>query len=671
MHSGPRDITALVDEARRRGREGKQRAKHDDRANAVAETALRRADNVTELFMNDLPDQVTASDIVKALYDTLYAIELIPVEYVFRVLDSSDPFPESPVLRCDIRPAIKGKSACAHVSVRNPSIAQRIVNESPIKILSDDIHVSLSNRPVLPGLGTAWRSRRDPGSYAWAVGMIQVGEKVSENRFRSFWTSSSFFDLSEDCHIELNPIERILALKMGHKQPVYMSKSFKRSFSKSDALFRIEVPFRSIIHLPQAETSPTSKQDCAVYIRISRPPLMFRGEHLTSRDDTPHESYDLTWDCNRDFSESLRWIRTIDPTICKAFSRARGVRVMLGSSDMHSLFEQLYRMCIADCVKPTPVPVTFEVEQKYPIRHNIFHRAAKLYRLPFPVRYMVECVVSLGKVSLSSLDSSFWEILASVSEEDALAALDLMYFRLSDDRPLSRADEDAILRNDTPVELLRQCMAICNVRVNQMKRSVGLDTMFTESIDEPGDGQDQNEEFLTEFLNDMNPEDSQSDGRPSPDSPTSILEDADVDSLPSRARIPSRHHALIRRLLFTPTRIIAYPPEMDLLNRVLREFSIHHDRFIRVSFCDEDGGSVAHTSSEDLFTRIRIALREGIPIAGEKFVFLAFSNSQLRDHAVWMYNETPDPLVDASPPPSAHQIRGWMGDFSKIRTPGK
>ena len=124
-------------------------------------------------------------------------------------------------------------------------------------------------------------------------------------------------------------------------------------------------------------------------------------------------------------------------------------------------------------------------------------------------------------------------------------------------------------------------------------------------------------------------------------------------------------------LLLASSRIIPHPPKLELLNRVLRQFHDHRDRFIRVTFCDEDGCRISLKSTPDLLTQIRIQLQTGIIVAGEKFIFLAFSNSQLREASLWMYNETPCPSTDISPPPSADQIRMWMGDFSQIRSPGK
>lgn len=44
---------------------------------------------------------------------------------------------------------------------------------------------------------------------------------------------------------------------------------------------------------------------------------------------------------------------------------------------------------------------------------------------------------------------------------------------------------------------------------------------------------------------------------------------------------------------------------------------------------------VSHQHSLDLYAQVRHWLHYGIEVAGEKFVFLAFSTSQLREHGCW------------------------------------
>lgn len=125
---------------------------------------------------------------------------------------------------------------------------------------------------------------------------------------------------------------------------------------------------------------------------------------------------------------------------------------------------------------------------------------------------------------------------------------------------------------------------------------------------------------------------------------------------------------LTRRILVTPLRVCPQLPEMDMSNRILRQYAAHNERFVRVTFVDENFGSILQARSNHVFDRrIRSLLRNGIMVAGNKFVFLAFSNSQLREQSAWFYNETPTTVQV----PSANEIRASMGDLSSILIVGK
>lgn len=42
----------------------------------------------------------------------------------------------------------------------------------------------------------------------------------------------------------------------------------------------------------------------------------------------------------------------------------------------------------------------------------------------------------------------------------------------------------------------------------------------------------------------------------------------------------------------TPTRVVLHSPQTELSNRVLRHYKQHSDRFVRVSFVEEDSGQL-------------------------------------------------------------------------------
>ncbi|XP_068758712.1 uncharacterized protein [Montipora capricornis] len=120
--------------------------------------------------------------------------------------------------------------------------------------------------------------------------------------------------------------------------------------------------------------------------------------------------------------------------------------------------------------------------------------------------------------------------------------------------------------------------------------------------------------------------------------------------------VPS-HCALIKRAVITPTRLLLYPPEVMVKNRVLRHYD--PDNFLCVSIRDENLSklSAGGGSLDLLLDDINRILDEGLAIAGQQFRFLGSSNSQLRNHSCWFVEPRLRP----------DNIRRWMGDFTKIR----
>ncbi|XP_059649727.1 probable RNA-dependent RNA polymerase 1 [Cornus florida] len=131
----------------------------------------------------------------------------------------------------------------------------------------------------------------------------------------------------------------------------------------------------------------------------------------------------------------------------------------------------------------------------------------------------------------------------------------------------------------------------------------------------------------------------------------------------------------VRRVQITPCKVYFCGPEVNMSNRVLRNYSEDIDNFLRVSFIDEE---LEKMRSTDLSPRITLAngerrtaiykrilsiLRNGIIIGNKKFDFLAFSSSQLRENSLWMFASRPGL--------TAAKIRGWMGDFRRIRNKAK
>jgi hypothetical protein len=133
----------------------------------------------------------------------------------------------------------------------------------------------------------------------------------------------------------------------------------------------------------------------------------------------------------------------------------------------------------------------------------------------------------------------------------------------------------------------------------------------------------------------------------------------------------SEHIAVIHRATVTPAGTYLYGPEPESNNRVLRKYSKHHDYFVRVQFCDEDGMQVRYNPnvSNDLifYRRFKKVLDEGINIGGRQFAFLGFSHSSLRAQSCWFMA----PFLHNGSLLFDRMLIEGLGDFSHIRCAAK
>jgi hypothetical protein len=85
--------------------------------------------------------------------------------------------------------------------------------------------------------------------------------------------------------------------------------------------------------------------------------------------------------------------------------------------------------------------------------------------------------------------------------------------------------------------------------------------------------------------------------------------------------------------------VFLYGPDPETTNRVLRQYADHHDYFLRVQFCDEDGGQVRFNSKVSNYKiyheRFKDILTNGIKIGDRQYGFLGFSHSSLRAQTCW------------------------------------
>ncbi|KAL4942211.1 hypothetical protein BDV06DRAFT_235547 [Aspergillus oleicola] len=123
----------------------------------------------------------------------------------------------------------------------------------------------------------------------------------------------------------------------------------------------------------------------------------------------------------------------------------------------------------------------------------------------------------------------------------------------------------------------------------------------------------------------------------------------------------------MRSARITPSTIYYNVPSVDISNRVIRHYINLADNFLRIRFTDEKHlgriYSAADNTMDEVFTRVKRALANGITLGGTHYEFLAFGNSQFRENGAYFF--APKDGVTAS------TIRAWMGQFGHIRNVAK
>lgn len=119
-------------------------------------------------------------------------------------------------------------------------------------------------------------------------------------------------------------------------------------------------------------------------------------------------------------------------------------------------------------------------------------------------------------------------------------------------------------------------------------------------------------------------------------------------------------------VVVTPTTLLLSGPFPEQSNRVIRQYKVHEDCFIRVSFLDETKLTYRHDRYVDttslLKERVRRFLVDGLIIAGRLFTFLAYSQSGLKEHAVWFVK----PFRHAGRLVTAETIIRGLGSFRDL-----
>ncbi|CAG8610218.1 17919_t:CDS:2, partial [Racocetra fulgida] len=114
--------------------------------------------------------------------------------------------------------------------------------------------------------------------------------------------------------------------------------------------------------------------------------------------------------------------------------------------------------------------------------------------------------------------------------------------------------------------------------------------------------------------------------------------------------------AWVNHATITPTKIYFDGPEYESSNRILRQYPEYTDRFIRVTFKDENFDRLFVNEQQYLDicdSRISNILNNGFTVSGRQYEFLAFSSSQLRENSCW--------FVSTDHELNADMIRATMG----------
>lgn len=149
------------------------------------------------------------------------------------------------------------------------------------------------------------------------------------------------------------------------------------------------------------------------------------------------------------------------------------------------------------------------------------------------------------------------------------------------------------------------------------------------------------------------------------DHPMDIFQLRDKVSLVQK-KVP-RYCTMVRSATVTPTTIYFHSPSMDTSNRIIRKYREHEDRFLRVKFRDESykGTIMAYDddTANELFTRVKRTMMNGIVVGDRHYEFLAYGNSQFREHGAYFFASTSTL--------TAAMIREKMGKFEDIKVVAK
>ncbi|KAF2400341.1 RdRP-domain-containing protein [Trichodelitschia bisporula] len=143
----------------------------------------------------------------------------------------------------------------------------------------------------------------------------------------------------------------------------------------------------------------------------------------------------------------------------------------------------------------------------------------------------------------------------------------------------------------------------------------------------------------------------------------------DIFELPAvsfKKKIPP-YCELVRSAIVTPTTLYFATPVLETSNRVTRWYASCQDRFLRVKFTDELNNGRLNSRDDDshnkVYSRIIAAMKQGIRVGHRTYEFLAFGNSQFREHGAYFFSPTAELTLE--------DMRQRLGDLTDLKVPAK
>ena len=98
----------------------------------------------------------------------------------------------------------------------------------------------------------------------------------------------------------------------------------------------------------------------------------------------------------------------------------------------------------------------------------------------------------------------------------------------------------------------------------------------------------------------------------------------------------------LRRVYQTPTLTVVAPSVREETHRVVRIYKKHKDFFFRITLTSENFDKIHFASKGErkVLDYAIDVLKEGIMIGNNRSGVLNYSNSQLKNHSVWMLVKT-------------------------------